>query len=317
MNTIKLPIKSIDIDAFIKIYKNEANELFNNLDKKKDPIKYFKELYNQTRKSYKIMKKSQKRELKILDSIIKERDIKNFLINRENRSFIKYLQKKGYKISFKDDYKIKKRNIVKKLYKHDYHNFTHNLVTKNGKKYFEKVGKPPDFILLGHKKILRLSKTSLLSMLEGYKKHSKFKFIPKFIEAIIVCKNGVVKNIKYIFEYIDGTPLVTYIKQLNDKKKEQLKNKIKKYMNELKKKKEKYTSYQVHKDIIITKKGDAYLTGMQYYNDLPSQLSQDDLINTAFQWNPENSDWRMNNIIIDIQHIILFELLRKDHIKFR
>ena len=315
MNTIELPIKSIDIDAFIKMYKAEINKLYDCLDKKKDGLKYINTLRNKVSNEYKNMKNKQKNELKILSSIINERNIIDIIINRENESYINYLKKKGFKISQKDDYKVVKKNIVKKLSKFSYSTYKHNLVKKNGKKYFEKVFTPNRFNIIGQKKILRLSGTGLSNYVEGYKRFNKYSFIPKLVETVIIYKNGVVKNIKYIFEYVDGKPLTTYIKGLNDKKKEQLKEKIKKYINELKKHKDDYTSHELHKDIIITKSGKIYFTGMHFYKYLNTPIGN--MLNEAFNWDPSKNNWTENQLIIDSQHIILFELLKKGCIKFR
>ena len=120
MDPIKLPIQSIDIDSFVKMFENEIESFYKSVNKKKDFYENQKSLMKKTEKEFSKLDKKQNNDLNILFSIIKERNLFDLIINNENELYIDYLKKSGYKISTKNDYKTLKKNIVKKIGKYDY-----------------------------------------------------------------------------------------------------------------------------------------------------------------------------------------------------
>jgi hypothetical protein len=317
MNSIKLPIKSIDIDNFIKIFKKEIDTFYKNINKQKDFYENQKSLKKEAEKEYNKLNKKQNNDLNILFSIINERNLFDLIIEKENELYIDYLKKNGYKISTKDDYKIVKKNIVKKIAKYDYHRFSHNLVQKNGKKYFEKTRKYNNYDRFGKNKILRLSTSEILNILEGDKVFNKYSFVPKLVDTVIIYKNKNVDGIKYIYEYVDGKPLVSYLKGLNDKKKEETKKKVIKIFKEIKENKNKFLNlYLLHKDVVVTKSGKVYLTGIRYYsNSLNNSI--DDIVNRAFDYDPQKNIFNNSEQVIDITHVLLLNLIDNGCIKFK
>ena len=317
MDPIKLPIQSIDIDSFVKMFENEIESFYKSVNKKKDFYENQKSLMKKTEKEFSKLDKKQNNDLNILFSIIKERNLFDLIINNENELYIDYLKKSGYKISTKNDYKTLKKNIVKKIGKYDYHLYSHNLVQKNGKKYFEKTRKYGIYDRDGKDKIVRLSTTEILSILEGDRVYNKYSFVPKLVDTVIIYKNKKVDGIKYIYEYVDGKPLISYLKGLNEKKKEETKKKVIKIFEDIKKHKNKFPNlYLLHKDVVVTKSGKVYLTGIRYYSkSLDNSINE--IVNRAFDYDPDKNIFNNSKQVMDMSHVLLLKLIDNGCIKFK
>ena len=251
-----LPLKVLDIDDFIKVYKKEMEIYLNKLRKQKDVCKYLeKENEKLDGKGLRLSDKI-KKELNIIEKILNERGLVNKLNEEKNTIIFNNIQK-NFKLSSKNNYKIIK-NIKKKKNYDSYYlsNKQISLVKKGSKKYFQK-----------KQKIYQLSCYHLFDI-NKYNILKQFNFIPKLIEVILGKQ-----NITYIFEYINGKTLGEYIKNKSDKDLENLKKKIIEMIKTLKKKNIYYKQNHLKNDIIIDKKGKIYLTGIHINNFRDDSIS--------------------------------------------
>jgi serine/threonine protein kinase len=263
-NCIKLPIKSLDFDKFVKMFTDEMKITFDNFHKSKNHNKNVKILEESLRKNMKTsITKKQLKDIKILKTILKERDILDKVIHQRNKLFLKKLKSTGVKISDKDTYKTVKKSVIKgeKWKPRQY-----DLMKKGSKLYFS-VNIDLNKIEFGNttKSITLLEDTNILDKLKFYKKLNNISFIPKIVEVIIIYKNENINSIKVVSEYVKGITLKKHLskKKLSYEKEEQLKKNIMKHFATLKSKGLRYGSYSMGDDIIIDN-NKIYLTGISY-----------------------------------------------------
>jgi hypothetical protein len=314
-NCIKLPLNSLDIDKFIKVYKNEINIYFDKLDKCKNLETENEKNLNESQKYYNKLNIKDLKEIKILNNIIKERSIIDNVVNRENKSYKVYLKKEGFKIADTNKYKHVKKVNIKKLTKWDQFYNDYSIVKKDGKKYFARMTNLKRHYGKHNKSIHRLLRSNIVYTLKNYKKFKQFSFIPSLVDTVLIEKKDTIRNVLYIFENIEGKSLGEYIKNKSEQDKDALKDKIKLLIKQLHKKDINYSSYTLKNDILITKSGKIYLTGIHNYNREPDKHNLRDL-DVAFENKRKNNNWD-NNIYVDSENIVLHELIKKGKIKFK
>ena len=248
-----LPLKVFDIDDFIKVYKKEMEIYLNKLRKQKDVCKYLEKENKKLDIEGLRLSEKIKKDLNIIKKILQERGL-NKKFNEKKSAIIFDNIQKNFKLSTKNNYKMIKK--IKKSkndnYYYDYDDISNkqiSLVKKGSKKYFQKKGK---LYKLNCHNLFRINKYSILK---------QFNFVPKIIEVILEKK-----DITYIFEYIEGKTLGEYIKDKSDKDLENLKKKIIEMIKQLKKKNIDYEYNNLKDDILITKNGKIYLTGIHIDN---------------------------------------------------
>lgn len=240
-----LPLKVLDIDDFIKVYKKEMEIYLHKLGKQKDVCKYLEKENEKLDIEGLRLSEKIKKELNIIEKILQERGLNKKLQEEKNTIIFDNIQK-NFKLSTKNNYKMVKK--IKKKRNDDYYiSFKQiSLVKKGSKKYFQK--KIHNFLKVDCSNLSDINKYNILK---------QFNFVPKLIEVILGKK-----EITYIFEYIEGKTLGEYIKNKSDKDLESLKKKIIEMIKILKKKKIDYEYNNLKNDIIITKNGKIYLTGI-------------------------------------------------------
>jgi len=201
------------------------------------------------------MTRKQINSFKIIEKILEENGICDKMLHLENIAFIKNLKNNGYKISSKSTYRT-----IKKLPRKKYSNFVNSIVIKNGKKYFEKSYKGDRYSPCGKgKKYINCQDIEYFRLM---KKFSKLSFIPKLVDTVIVHKDGNIKDTKYIYEFIEGKPLGKYIKKISDDELKNLKKSIITIMKKIIRIGLVYNDRDLDKDIIITKSGKIFFTGI-------------------------------------------------------
>lgn len=240
-----LPLKVLDIDDFIKVYKKEMEIYLHKLRKQKDVCKYLEKENEKLDIEGLRLSEKIKKELNIIEKILEERGL-NKKFNEKKSAIIFDNIQKNLKLSTKNNYKMVKK--IKKKRNDDYYvSFKQiSLVKKGSKKYFQK--KIDKFLKVDCSYLFDINKYNILK---------QFNFVPKLIEIILGKK-----EITYIFEYIEGKTLGEYIKNKSDKDLESLKKKIIEMIKVLKKKKIYYEYNNLNDDILITKNGKIYLTGI-------------------------------------------------------
>lgn len=241
-----LPLKVLDIDDFIKVYKKEMEIYLHKLRKQKDVCKYLEKENEKLHIEGLRLSEKIKKEINIIEKILQERGL-NKKFNEKKSAIIFDNIQKNLKLSTKNNYKMIKK-IKKRKYDDDYYvSFKQiSLVKKGSKKYFQK--KIDNFFKVDCNNLSDINKYNILK---------QFNFVPKLIEVILGKK-----EITYIFEYIEGKTLGEYIKNKSDKDLESLKKKIIEMIKVLKKKKIYYEYNNLDDDILITKNGKIYLTGI-------------------------------------------------------
>ena len=310
-NSIKLPIKSLDFDKFVKIFSDEMKVTFDKFHKSKNHNKNVNALKNALKRNMKtsITKKHQK-DLKILKSILKERDVLDKVIHHRNKLFLKKLKSAGIKVSDKDTYKVAKKSIIKgdKWRPRQY-----DLLKKGSKLYFSVN------INLNEKKwgntsksITLLEDTNILDKVKFYKKLNNISFIPKVVEIIVLYKNNNIDGIKVVSNYVKGITLKNYLgkKKLSNNKETQLKNNIINHFKTLKSKGLRYGSYDMAQDIIIDNNHKIFLTGIRYigmdkFNSNESRLEA--VFNKNFWFRDE----------INYEDLIIHSLIKKKKLVFK
>lgn len=244
-----LPLKVLDIDDFIKVYKKEMEIYLHKLRKQKDICKYLEKENKKLDIEGLRLSEKIKKDLNIIKKILQERGL-NKKFNEKKSAIIFDNIQKNFKLSTKNNYKMVKK-IKKRGYDDHYISFKQiSLVKKGSKKYFQK--KMDDLLEVDCNNLFDINKYNILK---------QFNFVPKIIEVILGKK-----DITYIFEYIEGKTLGEYIKDKSDKDLENLKKKIIEMIKQLKKKKIDYEYNSLKNDILITKNGKIYLTGIHINN---------------------------------------------------
>lgn len=257
-----LPLKVLDIDDFIKVYKKEMEIYLHKLRKQKDVCKYLEKENEKLDIEGLRLSEKIKKELNIIEKILEERGLNEKLYEEKDAIIFDNIQK-NFKLSTKNNYKMVKKIKKSKNY-YDYYDFSNkqiSLVKKGSKKYFQKKKK---LNKLNCHNLFRINKYSILK---------QFNFVPKIIEVILGKK-----DITYIFEYIEGKILGEYIKDKSDKDLENLKKKIIEMIKILEKKKIYYEHNNFKNDIIINKNGKIYLTGIhidKFRNNTISEINND------------------------------------------
>jgi len=254
-----LPLKVLDIDDFIKVYKKEMEIYLHKLRKQKDVCKYLEKENNKLEIEGLRLSEKIKNELNIIEKILQERGLNKKLQEEKNTIIFDNIQK-NFKLSTKNNYKMVKK--IKKKRNYDYYDIYNkpiSLVKKGSKKYFQK-----------KQNIYKLSCHHLFDI-NKYNILKQFNFVPKIIEVILGKK-----DITYIFEYIEGKTLGEYIGNKSDKDLENLKKKIIEMIKILEKKKIYYEYNNFKNDIIINKNGKIYLTGIhinKFKNNTISEIN--------------------------------------------
>jgi hypothetical protein len=310
-NSIKLPIKTLDFDKFVKMFSDEMKVTFDKFHKSKNHNKNVNALKNSLRENMKTsITKKHKKDLKILMSILKERDILDKVIHHRNNLFLKKLKSVGVKVSDKDTYKVAKKSIIKgdKWRPRQY-----DLLKKGSKLYFSAN------INLNQKKwgsnsksITLLEDTNILEKVKFYKKLNNISFIPKVVEIIVLYKNDNIDGIKVVSDYVKGVTLKHYLskKKLSNNKTKLLKNNIIKHFKTLKSKGMKYGSYDMGEDIIIDNNHKIFLTGIRYmsnYSFFPNESRLESIFNKNF--------W--SRVQINYEDLIIHSLIKKKKLVFK
>jgi hypothetical protein len=271
-NSIKLPIKTLDFDKFTKMFADEMKLTFDKFYKSSNYNKNVNTLMadltsNLKKKNSKLSKKNLK-DLHILKSILKERDVMDQVIHNRNKLFLKKLKKSGVKVSDEDTYKIAKKSIIKGLSAWKPRQYD---LLKKGSKLFFSVNINLNVKHYGDssKKITLLEDTNILDKVKFYKKLNSISFIPKIVEIVVLYKKGNIDGIKIISDYVKGMTLDDYLKKkkLTNAKQTDLKKNIMKKMDVLKQKGFKYGSWNMGQDIIIDNNHKIFFTGIKYLTE--------------------------------------------------
>lgn len=310
-NAITLPIKTLEIDRFIKLFKNETNIKFEKLHKSKNHNKNIKSLKAELMKnmSTKFTKKQMK-DIKILKTILKERDVSTEVIHHQNKLFLKKLKKAGIKVSDENTYKMVKKSALKR---DQWRARTYDVLKKGSKMFFSVHIDLNQKGFNSQKKITLLEDTNILEKVLFYKKLNNISFIPKIVEIIIVYnKSGNIDGIKVISDYIKGLTLEDYLKKhkLTYNKEATLKKNIIEKFNVLKKKGFRYGSYNMGKDIIIDNNHKIFLTGIRF------------LVEYKFNTNEHRLEYVFNKEYYHKEHLgfedlILYSLYKKKKLIFK
>ena len=264
-NAIKLPIKTLDIDKFTKMFTDEMKLIFEKFHKSSNYNKNVNGLMNNLKKNSSNLPKKQLKDIKILKSILRERDVLEEVIHHRNQLFLKKLKKEGVKVSDEDTYKVAKRSVFKKKY--SWKPKQYDLLKKGSKFYFSiNINLNVKNYNNSSKKITLLEDTNILDKVKFYKKLNNISFIPKIVEIVVLYKKGNVDGIKVISDYVKGMTLSDYLKKkkLSNSKQIDLKKNIMKKMDVLKQKGFKYGSWDMGRDIIIDNNHKIFFTGIKY-----------------------------------------------------
>jgi hypothetical protein len=309
-NTIKLPIKTLDIDKFTKMFTDEMKLVFEKFHKSSNYNKNVNGLMNNLKKNSSNLSKKQLKDIKILKSILKERDILEKVIHHRNQLFLNKLKKTGVKVSDKDTYKVAKRSIIKGS---TWNPRQYDLLKKGSKLYFSiNINLNVKNYTNSSKKITLLEDTNILEKVKFYKKLNNISFIPKIVEIVILYKKGNVDGIKVISDYVKGMTLSDYLKKkkLSDSKQIDLKKNIMKKMEALKQRGFKYGSWNMGQDIIIDNNHKIFFTGIKYlieYKFNTNQRRLESVFNKKYYFKQ----------ILTYEDLILHSLIKKKRLVFK
>lgn len=268
-NCIKLPIKTLEIDKFVKMFCNEMSTFFDRLNKSKNYNKNVNGMKDVLKLSQNQVSKKQMKDVKILKSILKQRDILDEVVHHRNTLFLKKIKKEGVKVSTDNTYKVVKKNT---LPKHKWRATKYDVLKKGTKMYFSiNIDLEKHHYENHQKRITLLENTNILHKIKFYKKLNGINFIPKIVEVLLVLdKKNRITGIKIISDFIKGTTLAKHIKtkKMSEEKKLLLKKNILDKFKVLKKKGIDYGSYNMGQDIIIDNNGKIFLTGIDYLNNV-------------------------------------------------
>ena len=74
--------------------------------------------------------------------------------------------------------------------------------------------------------------------------------------------------------------------------------------------------YLLHKDVVVTKSGKVYLTGIRYYSkSLDNSINE--IVNRAFDYDPDKNIFNNSKQVMDMSHVLLLKLIDNGCIKFK
>ena len=310
-NSIKLPIKTLEIDKFTKMFTDEMKLTFDKFHKSGNHNKNVNALMTNLKQNVGKLTKKHLKDIKILKSILKERDVLDEVIHHRNNLFLKKLKKGGVKVSDKDTYKVAKKSIIKgkSLWKPR----QYDLLKKGSKLYFS-ININLNVKQYGNtsKKITLLEDTNILDKVKFYNKLNNISFIPKVVEIIVLYKKGNIDGIKVVSDYIKGMTLSDYLKKkkLSVNKQVELKKNITKKFKVLKDKGIRYGSWDMGQDIIIDNNHKIFLTGIKYIDGWKFNTNQNRL-ETVFN---KNYYFKQQ---FGYEDLILHSLIKKNKLVFK
>ena len=310
-NSIKLPIKTLDIDRFVKMFSNEMKLTFDKFQKSKNYNKNVNSLMNNLKTNSSKLTKKHLKDIKILKSILKERDVLDEVIHHRNNLFLKKLKKAGVQVSDENTYKIVKKSIIKG--QSFWRPKQYDLLKKGSKFYFS-IDINLNVKSYGNisKRISLLEDTNILEKVKFYKKLNNISFIPKIVEIVILYKKGNIDGIKVISDYVKGMTLSDYIKKkkLTSTKQNELKKNIMKKFKVLKDKGIRYGSFNMGQDIVIDNNHKIFLTGIKYLDGFKFNTNQNRLeqvFNKNYYFKQE----------LSYDDLILHSLIKKNKLLFK
>ena len=213
-NSIKVPIKTLDIDKFVKMFCDEMSLFFDNLNKSNNYNRNVNAMMNKLKLESNDVSKKQIKDVKILKSILKQRNIIDEVIHNRNNLFIKKIKKEGVKVSDDNKYKVVKKNT---LPKNKWRGRNYDVLKKGTKMFFSiNIELEQHNYNNGDKRITLLETTNILDKIKFYKKLNGINFIPKIVELLLIRdKKNKIKEIKIISDFIKGTTLENHIKSKN------------------------------------------------------------------------------------------------------
>ena len=73
---------------------------------------------------------------------------------------------------------------------------------------------------------------------------------------------------------------------------------------------------KLFKDVVVTKSGKVYLTGIRYYSkSLDNSINE--IVNRAFDYDPDKNIFNNSKQVMDMSHVLLLKLIDNGCIKFK